>query len=73
MLKFILTDGQTEIMAIEMERLAYIYLDSAQAGTKLRLTGKIEARRGIHMIKNSNVEVVWLNKEPFTTVGCSSF
>ena len=74
MFKYLLTDGKTEIMAVELEKIAFIHLDSCQVGSKLRLTGRIEVRRGIHMIKNANVEVVWANKEPgFKTTGCTSF
>ena len=74
MFKYLLTDGKTDIMAVELEKIAYIHFDSCQVGSKLRLTGKIEVRRGIHMIKNANVEVVWGNKDPgFKTSGCTSF
>ena len=74
MFKYLLTDGKTEIIAIELEKLAYIHLESCQVGTKLKLTGKIEVRRGVHMLKNVNVEVVWVNHDPgFKTQGCTSF
>ena len=74
MFKYLLTDGKTDIIAIELEKLAYIHLESCHVGTKLKLTGKIEVRRGIHMLKNVNVEVVWANHDPgFKTQGCTSF
>jgi hypothetical protein len=74
MFKYLLTDGKTDIMAVELEKIAYIHLDSCQVGSKLKFTGKIEVRRGIYMIKNANIEVLWANKDPgFKTTGCSSF
>ena len=74
MLKYLLTDGTTEIIAIELEKIAYIHLENTLVGSKLRLCGNIEVRRGIHMLRNSNVEVLWSNKEPgFKTEGCTSF
>ena len=75
MFKYLLTDGETEIIAIEMEKIAYIHIDSTLTGSKLRLTGKVEVRRGIHMLRNVNVEVVWSNKDSslFKTIGLASF
>ncbi len=51
------------MLALELERLAFIHLDNIQPGSKLRLSGKIEIRRGTMMLRNANVEVVWGNKE----------
>ena len=75
MFKFLLTDGCTEIIAIELEKLAYIKLEKTNPGSKLKLTGKIEVRRGIHMLRNSNIEVIWNNEDAglFKTTGGTSF
>ena len=62
------------MLALELERLAYIHLDNIQTGSKLRLSGKVEIRRGTIMLRNTNVEVVWGNKEGgFKTSGITSF
>lgn len=61
-----LTDGKSEIIAIEIETLRDIDVYKTLPGTKVRLFGPIEIRRGIWTLRRSNVEIIWhnlLNKE----------
>jgi hypothetical protein len=37
--------------------------DGTLAGTKLKLKGPIEVRRGLYLLKNQNVDLVWANKD----------
>eukprot|EP00347_Sterkiella_histriomuscorum_P004743 403359277 len=75
MFKLLLTDGKTDIIAIELEKIYSLNLDNTQIGSKLRLQGVIEVRRGIYMLRNDNVEVLWNNKEnpQFKTTGSTGF
>lgn len=55
MFKYLLTDGEHDIIAIESEPLTFLKIDKALPGTKIRLTGPIEIRRGIWLLQPHNV------------------
>ena len=76
MLKFLLTDGRgTYTMAVELDRLTGgISTEATQPGSKLLLKGVIEVKRGLYMLKNPNVELVYGYSSPgFKTSGLTSF
>lgn len=60
--KYLLTDGVREIVALELEPIHQISLEGFLPGSKLRLIGPIEVRRGIWMLKRPNVETLWSNE-----------
>lgn len=62
MLKLLMTDGHSDFIAIEMEKLRDLSLD-VFPGTKIKIIGPIEVRRGIYMLRNHNVQVVWANTD----------
>jgi hypothetical protein len=64
MLKYLFTDGRDEIIAIELEPIRELSLETCFPGTKVRLIGPIEVRRGIWMLRRSNIEVLWTNTDP---------
>jgi hypothetical protein len=59
--KYLLTDGKAEIVAIEVEMLRDIEITRTLPGTKIRLYGPIEVRRGVWLLKRSNIEIMWQN------------
>ena len=61
MFKYLFTDGQTEIIAVELEPIRELSTESTLPGTKIRLIGPIDVRRGIWLLKRNNVEVLWAN------------
>jgi hypothetical protein len=73
MLKFLLSDITNEVIAIELEKLKDISLDVVHPGSKIKLKGPIEVRRGIYMLKNHNIELVWANRENIKMVTNASF
>ena len=46
---------------MEIETLRDLDLQRTLPGTKLRIYGPIEVRRGIWMLKRANVELLWHN------------
>lgn len=73
LLKFLLNDGMNEVLAIEVEKLKGITLENCTVGSKLIVKGPIEVRRGIYMLKSSNVQLVFSHKdEKFKSVGNQS-
>ena len=57
-----------------MEKLYCISLDSVQPGSKLKLKGRLEVKRGVYLLRNCNVEVVQALHDPgFKSVGNVSF
>ena len=61
MFKYLFTDGQTEIIAVELEPIRELSAESTLPGTKIRVIGPIDVRRGIWLLKRNNVEVLWAN------------
>ena len=51
MFKYLLTDGRTQIIALEIQPLYTIQLERTQPGSKILLIGPIEVRRGIWLLK----------------------
>jgi hypothetical protein len=68
MFKYLLTDGKREIVALEIEPLFCISLERTLPGSKLRLIGPIEVRRGIWMLRRPNVELMWANTSNKTMI-----
>lgn len=62
-LKFLLTDGISDIIAIEHEKLKDISINSTLPGSKIKLIGPIEVRRGIYFLRNNNIELVFGNSD----------
>ena len=71
--KFLLTDGRAEVIALEIEPLRDLDIQKTLPGTKLRLYGPIEVRRGIWLLQKSNVELLWHNTAIKDLVGTQSF
>jgi hypothetical protein len=59
MYKYLLTDGMSNFIACELEHLSGIEIRKTLPGSKLRLHGPIEVRRGIWMLRKSNVELLY--------------
>ena len=62
-MKLLLTDGRDEVMAVENEPLWAIELQKTLPGTKIRVFGPIEVRRGLWLLRESNLELMWHNTE----------
>ncbi|CDW88392.1 UNKNOWN [Stylonychia lemnae] len=74
MLKFLLCDGKIDVLAVELEKIYAINLDNTLPGSKLRLKGRVEIKRGTYLLRSENIEVIWNNKEGgFRTLGNVSF
>ena len=56
MFKYLFTDGRTQIIA-----LYSIQLERTQPGSKILLIGPIEVRRGIWLLKQNNIKMLWEN------------
>ena len=50
-----------QIIAVELEPIRELSAESTLPGTKIRLIGPIDVRRGIWLLKRNNVEVLWAN------------
>jgi hypothetical protein len=71
--KYLLTDGKTEVIALEIEAIRDIEILKTLPGTKIRLYGPIEVRRGIWLLKRANVELLWHNIAIKDLVGPQTF
>ena len=63
MYKYLLTDGRVEIIACELECIKEIDITKTLPGSKIRIYGPVEVRRGIWMLKRGNVELLWTNTD----------
>lgn len=61
------------MIALEIEPLRDLDIQKTLPGTKLRLYGPIEVRRGIWLLKKSNVELLWHNTTIKDLVGNQTF
>lgn len=61
--KYLLTDGKVDIIACETECIKEIDIFKTLPGSKVRIYGPIEVRRGIWMLKRGNMELVWTNSD----------
>lgn len=71
MYKYLLTDGKIDVIACELEPLKEIDLAKTQPGSKVRVYGPVEVRRGVWMLKRGNVELLWTNQDPKMIGKCS--
>ena len=63
MFKYLLTDGRTQIIGLEIQPLYSINLERTLPGSKLLLMGPIEVRRGIWLLKQTNIRLLWENTD----------
>ena len=61
--KYLLTDGRVQIIAIEVQPIYGVNLERTLPGSKLLLVGPIQVRRGIWLLKQANVRVLWENQD----------
>ena len=63
MLKLLLNDGINDVIAIELERIPDISFESTKQGSKLKLKGNVEVRRGLYLLKWNHLKALWNNKD----------
>lgn len=61
--KYLLTDGRTQVIALEMQPLHSVQLERSLPGSKILLIGPIEVRRGIWLLKQNNIKMLWENRD----------
>lgn len=61
--KYLVTDGRTQVIGLEIQPLYSINIERTLPGSKLLFIGPIVVRRGIWLLKQSNIKVVWENTD----------